>query len=356
MAVSASRSRTCTAQPAGGRLSCRAIAVVTTAMALIAGCSGGGSGGRSEGSTPAPSGVSAQSHWSGVVATVQPSVVTIVTDDGIGSGVVFRKGGIVVTNEHVVREDRTVQIALAEGTRVNGEVTATDRATDLAVVQAERRDLPAVRFQTALPRAGEPVIAMGTPLGLEGSVTAGIVSGLGRQIPGTAGRSRALVDLLQTDAAISPGNSGGALVNARGEVVGVNEAYLPPETGAVSIGFAIPAATVVDTVEELLRDGRAAHPYLGIVPGRLTPEITRALGVRIDRGAVVMDVLKGGPAATAGLRRGDVVTRIGDQQVGSVEQLYGALRAHDPGDQVRVTVNRAGRAVRVNLTFGELPQ
>lgn len=289
------------------------------------------------------------------VAGLRPSVVTIATSSGSGSGVVLMAGGIVVTNEHVVAGAQRVEVVLADGSRVAGRVAATDRATDLAVVRAERRNLPAAKFQTVLPRPGEPVIAMGGPPGFEGGATAGIVSGLGRQVPGSERGDRSLVDLIQIDAAVPAGGSGGALANARAEVVGINEAYQPPEASPASIGFAIPAATVVDTANELLLSGRAANPYFGVVPTRLTEQSARALRVGVERGVVVSDVAAGSPAAVAGLRRGDVITTIGGRGVASEGDLFGALRGYDPGDQAAIVFHRAGRPRTVNVIFGRLP-
>ena len=303
--------------------------------------------------TPAAEGLIAQ--LPGVVQRVEPSVVTIFTGQGLGSGVVYDEGGIIVSNAHVVGRSEQVEIAFADGSRTTGMVLATDQITDLAVIQAEREDLPPATFVEQLPQVGELVLAMGSPLGLENTVTAGIVSGLGREIPGSAAQSRALVDLIQTDAAISPGNSGGALVNARGEVVGINEAYIPPQAGAVSLGFAIPAGTVVDVVQDLLDDGQATHPYVGVVPGRLTPEIAEALGLDVSRGVLVLDVVEGGPAAEAGAQRGDVIVSFAGEPVESVEDFLGELRGVAPGDQVEIVVNRGGEQVTLNVTIGRFP-
>lgn len=184
------------------------------------------------------------------------------------------------------------------------------------------------------------------------SVTAGIVSGVGREIPGSAAQSRALVDLLQTDAAISPGNSGGALVDTAGRVVGINDAYLPPSTGAVSIGFAIPAATALDIADDLLDDGKATHPHVGVLIGRLTPQIAQALNVGTDRGVLVREVVAGGPAAAAGLRAGYVITKFNSESVDTVEGFLGALRGVEPGDAATVTVRRGGKETVANVTVG----
>jgi serine protease Do len=286
-----------------------------------------------------------------VVEHLSPSVVTVRTDGGVGSGVVYQSD-VIITNQHVVRDARQVTIDFADGTSSPGEVLATDVTTDLAVVRTARTGLPVPEYRTELPRRGEIVLAIGSPLGFENTVTAGIVSALNRQIPGSAAQSRALVDLIQTDAAISPGNSGGALVDAAGRVIGINEAYIPPAAGAVSLGFAIPAATAVDIADQLLEDGTATHPYLGVSLGRLTPQIRQALGVAVESGALVLGVEGGGPAASAGVQPGDVIVGLADDEVGSVEDLLGALRDIEPGQQVPLTLMRGGERREVTVQIG----
>ena len=292
----------------------------------------------------------------GIVRKVEPSVVTIAHDEGTGSGVVWSGDGVVVTNAHVVGDVREVEVAFFDGKRADGRVRATDPDTDLAVVDVERRDLQPATFQKTLPAVGELAVAMGSPLGFQNTITAGIISGLHREIPGSAEQGiRSLVDLIQTDAAISPGNSGGALVNARGEVVGVNVAYIPPEQGAVAIGFAIPGATAVDVVGQLLRNGRATHSYLGIQPDQVTREVAAQLGLDEASGVVVLAAIDGGPAAKAGLRPGDVIVAIDDARIETVEDLFAELRQHKPGSQVRLTIIRGGRRQEVTVTLVDRP-
>jgi serine protease DegQ len=292
----------------------------------------------------------------GIVRKVEPSVVTISHDRGTGSGVVWSKDGVVVTNAHVVGDVRTVEVAFFDGRRADGRVRATDPDTDLAVVDVERKDLQPATFQEQLPAVGELAVAMGSPLGFQNTITAGIISGLHREIPGSAEQGiRSLVDLVQTDAAISPGNSGGALVNGRGQVVGINVAYIPPEQGAVAIGFAIPGATAVDVVGQLLRNGRATHSYLGIQPDQVTSEVAAQLGLDQARGVVVLSVVEGGPAAQAGLRPGDVIVRLDDADVDTVEDLFGELRQRRPGSQVRLTFVRDGRERQATVTLADRP-
>ena len=292
----------------------------------------------------------------GVVRKVEPSVVTIAHDQGTGSGVVWSKDGVVVTNAHVVGDVERVEVAFFDGRRADGRVRATDPDTDLAVVDVERGDLQPATFQETLPAVGELAVAMGSPLGFQNTITAGIISGLHREIPGSAEQGiRSLVDLIQTDAAISPGNSGGALVNGQGEVVGINVAYIPPEQGAVAIGFAIPGATAVDVVGQLLRNGRATHSYLGIQPDQVTRDVAAELGLDQARGVVVLEVVQGGPAAQARLEPGDVITRMDDAPIETVEDLYGELRQRKPGSQARLTLIRNGRSQEATVTLADRP-
>jgi S1-C subfamily serine protease len=317
----------------------RAAALAVVLAAAVSGCTLG----REPQARSAPAPVlapSAQAAGGGipeVVRRVEPSVVTIAHDQGTGSGVVWSKDGVVVTNNHVVSDQdqvvERVEVAFFDGRRVpGGTVRATDPSTDLAVVQVDRKDLRPASFQRELPQVGELAVAVGSPLGFENTVTAGIISGLHREIPGSAAQGiRSLVDLIQTDAPISPGNSGGALVNGRGEVVGISVAYIPPEQGAVSIGFAIPSATTIEVVGELLRTGRATHAYLGIVPDQVSPQVAAQLGLDRAAGVLVRDVGDGTPAAGAGLRPGDVLTRLDDQRLDSVEDFLGRAAPASPG-------------------------
>lgn len=287
-----------------------------------------------------------------VVERLVPSVVTVRLDSGVGSGVVLRPD-VIVTNAHVVRTARDVVLEFADGEQADGVVLASDAVTDLAVVRSSRTGLPVPEYRVELPRPGELAVAIGSPLGFQNSVTAGVISGLHRDIPGSAAQSSSLVDLIQTDAPISPGNSGGALLDAEGRVVGINEAYIPPALGAVSLGFAIPSATALDVADQLLRNGSAAHPYLGVSITQLTPAVRRGLGVEVEEGALVTGVDRGSPAATAGVRPGDVITELDGTAVRSVEDLLSALRRTRPGAQVPMSVQRGGSRQQMTVTVGE---
>lgn len=313
---------------------------------------GQSSGGQSSGERPSSEELSIPD----LVDAVEPSVVTIFTDGGLGSGVVYTADGVIITNEHVVRGATTVEVGFADGQRVAGRVVAADPVVDIAVVEADRQDLPAAEFATDLPEVGETAVVIGSPLGFENTVTSGIISALHREIPGSASTSQSLVDLIQTDAAISPGNSGGAVVNLQGQIIGISEAYIPPSAGAVALGFAIPAATATSVADQLLEDGTAEHAYLGLVPGAITPQIAEQLGLTRPDGAVVLSVVNGGPADDAGLRPGDVLVRLDDEEVRSPEDLLGSLRRREPGDEVTLEFLRGDEPQSTEATLASRPQ
>ena len=275
---------------------------------------------------------------------------------GVGSGVIYRSNGVVLTNEHVVGGHDTVEIAFADGRRVPGRVMAADPDTDLALVKVERTGLPAATFRQKLPAVGSLAVVLGSPLGFAKSVSAGIVSGLHRSIPGSSQETRALVDLLQTDAPISPGNSGGAVVDSEGRVIGISEAYIPPQQGAVAIGFAIPAATAVMVADELLRHGHVEHAFIGIQPAALTPEVAQELHVGRSVGVLVYAVTPGGPADRAAIRPGDVFIKLAGRPLDTVEQLFAVLRHHRPGEEVRIELLRDGKRHIVTVRLSAKPE
>ena len=335
-----------------------ALAVVAFTLLLTAACTSddGSSGAPSEEGSATPTSLAVPD----LVQEVAPAVVAIEVSTpegaGQGSGAILEGDGLVVTNDHVVSSAERVVVVLADGSREPAEVVATDAYTDLALVRIDRSGLPAVELADELPPIGAPVVSIGNPLGFENTVTAGIVSGLQRSIPQAAARGeQALVDLIQTDAAISPGSSGGVLVGADGRIVGINVAYLPPQSGAVSLGFAIPAPTVEDVVADLLDDGRAEHPYLGVQLAAVTPQLAERFELSARRGVLAAAVEAGGPAADGGLQEGDVITALDGTDVGSVGAFLTQLRRVDPGDAVQLTVVRSGEEATLTIEVGERP-
>jgi serine protease DegQ len=346
-------------------------AALLCAGVLSAGCTAAGEQSESPGQAPSESVAAAPTPGttgSGAVtggledvpriaAAVQPSVVTVLVNGGNGSGVIYSEDGLILTNEHVVRGNSRVQISFADGQRAAGTVEAVDAVTDLALIRTERTGLPAAEFQTVLPRIGSLAVVIGSPLGFQNTVTAGVISGLHREIPGSASQGQSLVDLMQTDAPISPGNSGGAVVDAEGHVIGISEAYIPPQAGAVALGFAIPAATAVDVAEQLREDGRASHAFVGLVPSPITPEIAEQLGVQTTDGFIVVQIVENGPADEAGLRPGDVITAVEGEPTPTPEDFLAVLRQHDPGDAVTFTVVSPGEESRdLKVTVTDRPR
>ena len=320
----------------------------------------------------APAGIPADEPVARVASLLSPSVVQINVsgikqtpfgaqkEEGMGSGVIYRSDGYIITNNHVVEGSRGVEVAFADGTTERGEVVGTDPTTDIAVVSVDRNDLPAAGFASGDPIVGQTAVAVGSPSGFESTVTSGIISGTGREIPAeyTGGRQAAsLVDLVQTDAAISPGNSGGALADREGRVIGINAAYLPPaETGAENIGFAIPSDTAVSVADQLIQNGEAVHPYLGVYLSDLTQETASRFGSPVDSGALIEEVEPGSPAAAAGIQRGDIVTAAGSEEVRSSGDLLSALRNYMPGDTLRLTALRNGEKTTLQANLAGRPQ
>jgi serine protease Do len=347
------------------------IAVAAVAVYYDVGASPGGDRGAARTAVAAPGDIPADEPTARVAAEVEPSVVQVnisgvqqtpfgaQREEGIGSGVIYRKDGYIITNNHVVQGANQVEVAFADGTTGRGEVVGTDPTTDLAVVRVDRDNLPAANFGDGRDLVvGQLAVAIGSPSGFQSTVTSGIISGLNRelspQLTGGQQQIPSLVDLIQTDAPISPGNSGGALANRDGEVVGINIAYLPPtQTGAENIGFAIPSYTVVSVADQLIENGVATQPYLGIYLSDLTPEAARRFDTQTESGALVAKVEPGGPADSAGLERGDIITALGSADIRSSGDLLSALRRYRPGDSVKVSVLRDGEQTGVDLRLGE---
>lgn len=317
---------------------------------------------RSSATTITIEGAEAASTVSEAVARkVVPSVVNVrVFEEGLdpfsgtvrrreagnGSGVIIRQDGYVLTNYHVIEgADRVVVTVGVED--VEATVVGTDPSSDLAVLRIDGTGYPAIEVGSSKDLiVGQFVMAVGSPFGLEKTVTVGIVSALNRSdIVQSAEDLTAYTNLIQTDAAINPGNSGGALVDANGALVGVNTLIQSP-SGAVGapqsagIGFAIPVDFAIDIAQQLITDGRAVHPYIGVSTESVDENVASRFGLPVSRGALVRFVQPGSPAELAGVERGDIITRIGQTEVGSVEDVFAAVRLNKVGDEVEIEVVR----------------
>ena len=358
------------------------LSAVIVALLLVAGCSedqapGSKKNNVAQTAPQAAQGIPEDEPVAQVASQVEPSVVQVNVSSiqttpfgeqeqrgGLGSGVIYRQDGYIITNNHVVEQAQQVNVALADGTTVQAEVIGGDTRTDIAVVRADRKNLPAASFQTnSAPTVGQLAVAIGSPSGFESTVTAGVVSGLNREISPqlTGGVQRpALVDLIQTDAAISPGNSGGALVNRSGEVIGINVAYLPQtQTGQPTegLGFAIPADTATSVADQLIENGEVSTAYLGVNLADLSPQDAKQFNLPVDSGAIVTNVVAGAPADNAGMRTEDIITAIDDTPIEDSGDLLAALRDYQPGDTAQVTVvRRNGSEQTLNVTLDKRPE
>jgi serine protease Do len=297
------------------------------------------------------------------VRAVRETPLGIQRGEGLGSGVIYRSDGYIVTNNHVIEGATGVNVAFADGTIEEASIVGTDPNTEIAVIRVNRNDLPAATFDDGdAPVVGQLAVAIGSPSGFESTVTSGVVSGVGREFPpeltsGGQAEQNALTDLIQTDAAISPGNSGGALADRDGEIIGINVAYLPPaETGAVNLGFAVPSDTAVSVADQLIEEGEVTTPYLGVLTTDLSPEDAGRFDLPIDSGALVVQVVPGSPAREAGVRKGDIITALGNARIVGYGDLLGALRDHEPGDRVILTIFRNTQEKKLAVTLGETSQ
>ena len=254
----------------------------------------------------------------------------------LGSGVIYDDSGHVVTNHHVVDGGTQVSVQLRDGRVAPARLVGSDRDTDLAVLKVELAPLPRIALgRSDRLRVGEPVLAIGNPMGLGQTVTQGIISATGRGRLGVA----TFENFIQTDAAINFGNSGGALVNARGELVGINTAVFSRNVGIEGIGFAIPVDLVRGVVDAILRDGRVVRGWIGIRPRSLSPDESRQFGYP-DGSVIVTAIYRGTPAAAEGMRPGDVITEVDGEAVQGAEDLLTRIAARAPGQVARLTVRR----------------
>ena len=311
-------------------------------------------------------------------AIVEPSVVTIDTeyrprlrygnDDvygeeqvmqevprGTGSGVILSADGVIVTNNHVVQNATKISVTLSDGREVAGQVLGADPQSDLAVVKVDEKNLPAITLADSdKVRVGEWVVAVGDPLRVGTTVTAGIVSAIRKNQPTGAGTSYAT--LLQTDAAINPGNSGGALTDIQGRLIGINSAIASNNGGSIGIGYAIPANTVREITKQLIERGHVSRPFLGVAFGTLTSRDREQMNLRdAPDGVYVGQVQPGSPADTAGLQPGDIILSMNGTNLKTSEGMQSTMQSAKVGDALRLTVWRHGTQQNLIANLTERP-
>jgi len=301
-----------------------------------------------------------------VAAKVVPSVVNIAVDirdafgtsSAVGSGVIIRSDGYILTNNHVIENASKIVVSLGT-TDLTATVVGADPASDLAVIKIDKTGLPAaVIGESGSLQVGEGVIAVGSPFGLDKTVTSGIVSALHRTnlASGQSGVT-SYTNLIQTDAPINPGNSGGALADFSGAVVGINTLILSPAgqlgtSQSAGIGFAIPIDFAKSIADQLIAGKKITHPFLGVSAATVTPQIAQYYSLPVSSGALVQQVTSGSPAATAGIKVGDIIVRIDGQTISTSEDVFAAVRGSKVGQQVQVEVVRGTRHVTLQATLG----
>ncbi|HZL73444.1 MAG TPA: trypsin-like peptidase domain-containing protein [Planctomycetota bacterium] len=286
-------------------------------------------------------------------SVVNIDVATAGRRSGTGSGFVFTPDGFLITNSHVVHEAVAIGVTLGDGRSYQADLVGEDPPTDLALLRISAPPLPAIAAgDSAALQAGQLAVAIGNPFGFETTVTAGVVSATGRSLRSMSGR---LIDnIIQTDAALNPGNSGGPLVTSAGEAVGINTAIFPVGQG---ICFAIPMNTAKWVTASLMKDGRVHRSWLGVAAGvmRLPRRLTHELGIDLDRGVIVTSVEEGGPAERAGLRPRDVIVAFGEAPTPDVDALHRLLTGELTGKPASLTILRGGKKVTVEVVPADAP-
>jgi serine protease Do len=288
---------------------------------------------------------------------ISPTVVAVTSYDkdgsklGLASGIIVTPDGEVLTNNHVVSEGSKLKVTLADGRVLDGKNLGGDPLIDLAIIRIPATDLPTAPLgDSDRLQVGQTAIAIGNPYGFERTVTVGVVSALGRSIPG-GGAS--LSNLIQTDAKIYPGNSGGPLLDSGGRVIGVNTAVVGGDAGV--LGFAIPINTARRVMDDVRRVGHVRVPWMGVSYSDITSEIASAFRLPIKQGIIVAEVEKGGPSALAGIRKGDIIVEVDGKKIADGGDLQKILQSKDVGDKMEVTVYRDGKRQKITVNLQEMP-
>jgi len=277
---------------------------------------------------------------------------SIVPREGQGSGVIFDKGGYILTNEHVIHNAAEIKVVLTDGREFDGKLVGSDPMSDLAVVKIDGQNLPVAKLgDSSKLKPGQFCIAIGNPFGLQNTVTFGVISALGRDIKAQPGKI--LEDLIQTDAPINPGNSGGPLINLEGEVIGINTAIIPYAQG---IGFAIPINKAKEIIGDLIKYGRVIRPWLGIYYLPVTAQIKRRFGLSAEAGIYIVEVIPGSPADKGGIRKGDVIVRADGMDVKTSDDLREVIGKKKVGDRMSILIMRGDKIKGIEVELGEMPR
>ena len=268
----------------------------------------------------------------------------------LGSGVIVAREGFVLTNQHVVDGADDIELVLADGREMRATIKGSDPESDLAVLKVDAHDLPAITFGSMdRLQVGDVVLAIGNPFGFGNTVTAGIVSALGRNHLGV----NRFEDFIQTDAPINPGNSGGALVNAAGDLVGINSTIFSQSGGSMGIGFAIPVSLARDVLSQIIATGEVTRGWLGVEPRAITPDAAKALALTRSDGVLVQGLQRDGPADRAGVKLSDVILAIGDKPTPDVPQLLARIAELKPGTVAKVNILRQGKPLDIDVTVAK---
>lgn len=280
-------------------------------------------------------------------ATTKDSIKSL----GVGSGVIINaEKGYIVTNAHIVKNQKVMLVTLKDGRRYRGNLIGVDKDFDVAVIQIHATRLTAMPIgNSANLKVGDFVVAVGSPFGLSQTVTSGVISALNRSTPKIEG----FQNFIQTDAAINPGNSGGALIDMQGKLIGMNTAILAPAAGNIGIGFAIPSDMVATVSNQLIKYGKVTPGLLGVIAQNLTPELADAMNLKSDHGVVVTQVIENSPAETAAIASEDVITKVDDIIIRDSAQLHNLMGVTHPGTKIKITLIRNGAQKEVQAIVGD---
>jgi serine protease DegQ len=271
----------------------------------------------------------------------------------LGSGVIISPNGYILTNNHVVESADEIEIALADGRKVDAKLVGTDPETDLAVIKVDLKNLPFITLaQVDQAQVGDVVLAIGNPFGVGQTVTMGIVSALGRNHLGI----NTFENFIQTDAAINPGNSGGALVDVHGNLLGINTAIYSRTGGSLGIGFAIPVSTAKTVMESIIRTGQVVRGWIGVEPQDITPELAESFNLKRNSGTIIAGVLRNGPADRAGMRPGDILVEVNGRPVRDTTEMLNLIAQLEPGTRAKMKVVRRNEESSLDILVGTRPR